>query len=203
MTHCGTCKAKFKLREPVNAKGAEREVWAEIVRYLAIRIGFFFTIVTALGFLTPWLLGASESQILSNAFLNHLTVGTLSTFVLAGGWAILQALWSLNLCGFHPHSWSFDGKDATLILLVIVAVIGAIYLLYQLCKGLWEIAQAGQNVASANLRFRNKEMRQRVVERYPVLNYNDDPNDPKPCQNEVETEDADMKFTSDSEMKIE
>ena len=30
--------------------------------------------------------------------------------------------------------------------------------------GLWEIAQAGQNVATANLRFRNKEMRQRVVE---------------------------------------
>lgn len=82
-----------------------------------------------------------------------------------------------------------------------VAIIGAIYLLYQLCRGhplrrmttahyahsgLWEIAQAGQNawgsqscpslgltwcgamalakVACANLRFRNKEMRQRIVE---------------------------------------
>ena len=21
-----------------------------------------------------------------------------------------QALWSLNLCGIHPHAWSFDGK---------------------------------------------------------------------------------------------
>ncbi|CAK9051685.1 unnamed protein product [Durusdinium trenchii] len=164
VTHCGTCKAKFKLQAPVDAKGAEREVWGEIVKYLAIRIGLFFTVVTALGFLTPWLLGAPDVQILSNVILNHLTVGTLSTFVLAGGWAVLQALWSLNLCGIHPHAWSFDGKDATFILLVIVAIIGAIYLLYQLCKGLWEIAQAGQNVASANLRFRNKEMRQRVVE---------------------------------------
>lgn len=174
VTHCGTCKAKFKLQAPVDAKGAEREVWGEIVKYLAIRIGLFFTVVTALGFLTPWLLGAPDVQILSNVILNHLTVGTLSTFVLAGGWAVLQALWSLNLCGIHPHAWSFDGKDATFILLVIVAIIGAIYLLYQLCKGLWEIAQAGQNVASANLRFRNKEMRQRVVERYPVMNYSED-----------------------------
>ena len=176
VTHCGTCKAKFKLKEPDDAKGAEREVWAEIVRYLALRIGLFFTVVTLLGFFTPWLMGA-ESQILSNVILNHLTVGTLSTFVLAGGWAIVQALWSLNLCGFHPHGWSFDGKDATIVLLVIVAIIGAIYLLYQLCKGLWEIAQAGQNVASANLRFRNKEMRKRVVERYPVMNYDCDVND--------------------------
>eukprot|EP00434_Breviolum_minutum_P031038 symbB.v1.2.027452.t2/scaffold2817.1/size69569/7 len=44
-------------------------------------------------------------------------------------------------------------------------------------SGLWEIAQAGQNVASANLRFRNKEMRKRVVERYPVMNYDCDVND--------------------------
>ena len=22
----------------------------------------------------------------------------------------MQALWSLNLCGLHPHGWSFDGK---------------------------------------------------------------------------------------------
>ncbi|OLQ00135.1 hypothetical protein AK812_SmicGene17226 [Symbiodinium microadriaticum] len=139
-------------------------------RYLGIRVGIFVAIVILLGFMTQWLFGA-EVRFLSNVFLNHITVGTLSAFVLAGGWAILQALWSLNLCGFHPHSWSFDGKDAAMILLVIVAVIGALYLLYQLIRGLYEVAQAGQQVASATIYVRNKEMRKRVVERYRVLNY--------------------------------
>ncbi|CAJ1414175.1 unnamed protein product [Effrenium voratum] len=149
-------------------------LWAAQVQYLSIRIGLFFALVTFLGFLTPWLFGVEDVRFASNVILNHLTVGTLSTFVLAGGWAVLQALWSLNLCGLH-HSWNFDGKDGFFIILIIVAIIGAIYLLYQLCAGLYEIAQAGRQVASANLYFRNKEMRQRVVERYPVMNYDSDP----------------------------
>ncbi|OLQ00129.1 ERAD-associated E3 ubiquitin-protein ligase doa10 [Symbiodinium microadriaticum] len=38
VTHCGTCKAKFRLEEPSDAKGAEREVWTEI----AVALYLFF-----------------------------------------------------------------------------------------------------------------------------------------------------------------
>ncbi|CAE8712209.1 unnamed protein product [Polarella glacialis] len=168
VTHCGTCKAQFKLQQPDDAIGAQREVWAEIVRYIGFRVAIFWAAVVALGFVAPRMLGVEESRVLANSVLNHLTIGTLSTFALSGGYVILQLLWSVNIMGFHR--FKFDSKHNGLIF-VIVIVVGALYLLYKLAQGAWEIAQTGPQVASAGIRHTNKEMRRRIVERYPVMNY--------------------------------
>ncbi|CAE8728046.1 unnamed protein product [Polarella glacialis] len=171
VTHCGTCKAQFKLQVPSDAKGAQHEVWVQIAWYIGNRIACFFAVVLALGFIPPMFLGVDETRVLKNSLLNHISLGTFSTFGLAGGWAFLQLLWSVNLLGFRPDRWGFDSKDSFNTLIVIVVIVGALYLIYKLVEGIWEIAQSGHQVASANIRHTNKEMRTRIVQRYPVMNY--------------------------------
>eukprot|EP00440_Ansanella_granifera_P051489 gb/GFBE01055822.1/.p1 GENE.gb/GFBE01055822.1/~~gb/GFBE01055822.1/.p1 ORF type:complete len:228 (+),score=43.27 gb/GFBE01055822.1/:1-684(+) len=174
VTHCGTCKAQFKLRQPHDAGlGAEGEVWLEIARYVGQRFACFAAVVLILGFVPPLMLGVDDTRMFSNWFLNHMTAGTLSTFALAGGYAIVQALLSINIFGFSPDRWGLGSKDSLKCLIIIVIIVGALYLLYQLLKGIWSIAQTGRHVASANLHFVNREMRQRIVERYPVMNYDE------------------------------
>lgn len=171
VTHCGTCKAQFKLQNPDSAIGAEREVWLQIARFVGLRLTCFAVVVFVLGFVPPAFLGFEETQLFANFLLNHLTMGTASTLLLVGGYAILQALWSLNI--MNLHRWDPGGKDSIKYIVIIIIVIGTLYLLYQLAKGIWEIAQTGRDVASANLRHLNKEMRTKIVLRYPVLNYED------------------------------
>lgn len=183
VTHCGTCKVHFRLEGPDRSKlGAEGEVWMQIGRYLAERLGAFLLVVCLLGFVPRYWLGAEGSQICANAVLNHLTLGTASTFALTGGYAVLQVFASINILNLRLDFWrGGGGKDSCFWLLVVLIVVGAAVLFYHLVKGIWEIATVGGHVVTSNLRHANRSMRKDIVRRYRVLNL--DPHEaPVPCR---------------------
>jgi len=183
VTHCGTCKVLFRLEQrEASALGAEGEIWMQIARYLAWRLGAFLLIVVLLGFLPRCLFGAEQTRLCANMVLNHLTLGTASTFALTGGYAVLQVMWSINILNLRLDRWGTGGsKDSCTGLLLLLIFIGACVLLYHLVKGIWEIATVGGNVATANMRHANQSMRREVVRRYRVMNF--DPSEPPiPCR---------------------
>lgn len=185
VTHCGTCKAKFRLEESeASVLGAEGEIWVQILRFLGLRLGTFFAIVLALGFVPPLVLGMDAVRMHSSALLNHVLLGTTSSLLFTGGYVIIQVFCSINLLGFHDLGRSWGGSSSSsgsgnggsfwTGLIVLLAIIGAIYLLYHLAKGIYEITYTGGNLAVINLRLANKSMRQRIVQRYRVLNLESD-----------------------------
>jgi len=175
VTHCGTCKAKFRLEESkASALGAEGEIWLQILRFLGLRVGTFLAVVLALGFFPPIALGMEAVRLHSNALLNHVMLGTTSAFLFAGGFAIMQVTCSINLLNLRDFAGGLSGgrnrgSSSLKVLLVVLAVIGAIYLLYHLVKGICEIMCAGRNMAVLNAQHANCAMRQRIVQRYRVI----------------------------------
>eukprot|EP00746_Dinoflagellata_sp_MGD_P022620 gnl/MRDRNA2_/MRDRNA2_152914_c0_seq1.p1 gnl/MRDRNA2_/MRDRNA2_152914_c0~~gnl/MRDRNA2_/MRDRNA2_152914_c0_seq1.p1 ORF type:complete len:239 (-),score=23.73 gnl/MRDRNA2_/MRDRNA2_152914_c0_seq1:489-1205(-) len=176
MTHCGTCKAQFRLQESCGTSkmGAAGEVWLQICRYLAIRLGSFLLVVVALGFV-PYFFCIERMEIFSNPILNHLSFGTVTACALTGAWGVLQAIMAIDIFNFsRGSSWGSGGdSDWGKIILVILVIIGVFILLYYLVKGLMEIATTGGQLASANMRVSNKHMRTQIAKRYRVLNFDE------------------------------
>jgi hypothetical protein len=172
LTHCGTCQAKFRVEDSdTYAVGAEKELWLQIFRFISIRVACFLAVAGALGFLPPRLLGDEDSQLFGNGILNHFTLGSGSALALAGGYAVLQVLCSVNLLNLRHQSWSGGGKDAVKSIAIVLIILGAMYLVYQLVKGALEIMHTGRYLLTENVRIHNREMRERIVKRYRVLDF--------------------------------
>eukprot|EP00933_Yihiella_yeosuensis_P019330 TRINITY_DN15682_c0_g2_i3.p1 TRINITY_DN15682_c0_g2~~TRINITY_DN15682_c0_g2_i3.p1 ORF type:complete len:281 (-),score=40.53 TRINITY_DN15682_c0_g2_i3:1234-2076(-) len=171
LTHCGTCKACFRVQQPSNAFGAQLEVVIEVARYVGTRLLGFLLVIVVLGFIPRLWFGVSEEEN-KHPIWNHLKMGSVISLASYGGWAVLQAIWTVNIFGFH--NWDFSGsKDSFDALIIILVVVGLAVLIWKLMEGVYDIVQTGGAVAASNIRVSNKQMRVRVVKRYPVLNYYD------------------------------
>ena len=192
VTTCGICRTDYRTVDSENgmsARDAQRAVWHKIIRFVGIRIGVFFVAVFIFGFLPKFLLPQLEGiqfihgETLLLRFADHMSKGACTTFTLSGGWAVISVMHSLQWIriftgspfgtggGWTGRTGSSDkGKKGDMgpILMILVAV-GAIYLLWQLVKGVWDIMRTGNAVAGAKLHQANREMRVEIAKRYVVI----------------------------------
>ena len=121
------------------------------MRFLAWRLGIFFAVVFALGFIPRLLLGPDFADLVLvegnhplRRFGDHMAKGGISTFTCAGGWALIQIMtglqWVRVFTGY-PFNTAGDvlggprgkGKDAQLGgILVLLAIAGAVCLVWKL-----------------------------------------------------------------------
>ena len=179
LTRCGLCKADYVLEDATRAPsarlGPRGELALTVARYLGLRVLAFVAAAGVLGFAPRVVLGRRAARALprlsERAVVHHLSVGSLSALVASGVYAFASVVGPANLAHNFAFRRRFSSRkdDNIQTALVLLAVVGACYLLYHLGAALYQFARTGLPHAVDNVRSANRDVRRRIAERWRVV----------------------------------
>jgi len=185
LVECSTCRTHFRTVYKGPAGMSQRPWWLQfsidLCFFLGLRFGGFLLTAGVLGFWPHLAFGVGTRQLHQNALVNHFVWGGGSLFCVIGTWAFAHISWTcVDLHRIAERSLfpRRSSNDLASTLALFLIAIGIIVCLYHLLRGIFRIVVEGRDDMARAVRGVNTQAKQRVVERYVVVDWEDAASEP-------------------------